>query len=237
MEMENSDLVSVIIPTYKRYQLLLNAINSVKKQTYKNVEIIVVIDGPTNYPELPFGVKSIKLPENTREKFGYPCPGFCRTIGILHSKGKYVAFLDDDDEFFSNKLTLQIEAMKRTGTRMSCSEALIGNEAYDSSKTYEKFNLEKCYEYISSVFHRKGKMFNGFPELFELDFIQTNNSIITSTVVMERTLLDEIGYIGFLRYGSEIPEDYDCWIKALKFTKCVYVPEPLVYYYSHNRQH
>ena len=227
------DLISVIIPTYKRYESLLRAIESVKRQTYSNLEIIVVLDGPMDYPELPFGVKSIQLPENTREKFGYPCPGFCRTMGILNSRGKYVSYLDDDDEFIEkNKLSIQIEEMKRTGTRMSCSEALIGNEVYNYSKVYEKFNLEKCYGYISSVFRSKGKQFNGFPELFDLEFIKTNNSIITSTVIMERTLLEEIAYMGFIEYGSEIPEDYSCWLKALKFTKCVYISTPLIYYYN-----
>lgn len=231
--MDNESLISVIIPSLNRYDSLLRAIKSVQNQTYKNIEIIIIIDGPTDYPEIS-GVNTIQLPENSTTKFGYPCPGFCRTMGILNSRGKYVCFLDDDDEFINkNKLSLQIEAMKRTRTRMSCSEALTGNEVYDPSKTYKKYNLEKCYRYISSVFHRKNKKFNGFPELFNLEYIQTNNSIITSTVIMERTLLDEIGYMPFLQYGAEIPEDYSCWLSALRHTKCVYISEPCTYYYNH----
>jgi glycosyltransferase involved in cell wall biosynthesis len=232
-------LISVIIPTFKRYELLLNAIDSVRKQTYKNIEIIVVIDGENEtLGNLGENVNVIRLPLNSTVKFGYPCVGYVRTMGILNSKGKYVSFLDDDDLWVEpDKLILQIEAMKRTGMRMSCSEAFVGNDdIYDKTKIYERYNLEKCYNYIKNVFRQKGKIFNGFPRFFDLEFIKINNSIITSTVIMERTLLDEIGYMPFLPYGSEMPEDYACWINALKYTKCVYIAEPpCIYYHSHSR--
>ena len=65
------DLVSIIIPTYNRYQYLLNTINSIKIQTYKNIEIIVVNDCSTqrdyydnNWEDIIF----INLKENSKKK-------------------------------------------------------------------------------------------------------------------------------------------------------------------------
>ena len=227
------DLVSIVIPSVKRYHSLLRAIDSIRKQTYKNLEIIVVLDGLTNYQKLPSDVITIQLPENTKKKFDYPSPGFCRTMGILKSRGKYIGFLDDDDVYINpNKIVLQIEAMKKTNTRLSCTEALVGSDSsYEPTKTYERYNSDKCYNYIKNIFRQKGKFFNGFPELFNLEFIKTNNSIITSTVLMEKTLLDEIGYMGFVPIGDE---DYGCWLASLRYTDCVYISDACIYYYSHS---
>ena len=85
-------LVSVIIPTYNRYSYLLNAINSVKNQTYKNIEIIIVNDCSSQqeyYTNTFDGCRVLHLKENTRNIIGYPCAGFARNQGINIAKGKY----------------------------------------------------------------------------------------------------------------------------------------------------
>lgn len=109
-------LVSVIIPTYKRSETLPRAIDSVLNQTYKNLEIIVVDDNNpndnyrkkteqimVNYQKLN-NIHYIKHLEN---KNG----AAARNTGISISKGKYIAFLDDDDEFLSDKIENQVNAM------------------------------------------------------------------------------------------------------------------------------
>ena len=99
--MENN-LVSVIIPTYNRFKFLLNALRSVKAQTYKNIEIIIINDGSTQQEyynfnfENEFGknIKIIHLDENSRKKYNYKSPGaHTRNIGIKNSNGYYLAFL------------------------------------------------------------------------------------------------------------------------------------------------
>ena len=112
------DKVSVIIPTFNRFRYLLNAIASVKKQTHANIEIIVVNDCSTDpdYLNCDFGkdVIVVHLEKNSKNIFGYACAGYVRNKGINISTGNYIAFLDDDDIWFPNKIELQINRMKET---------------------------------------------------------------------------------------------------------------------------
>ena len=107
------DKISVIIPTYNRFNFLLNTIKSIKEQTYKNIEIIVVNDcsQEKEYYKYDWKINNIiiiHLEENSKNKFGFACAGFVRNKGIEISSGKYIAFCDDDDIWFPEKLKLQI---------------------------------------------------------------------------------------------------------------------------------
>lgn len=109
------DLVSVVIPTYNRFNYLLNTIESVKKQTYSNIEIIVVNDCSTQKEYYEYDWKNIiivHLQQNSKQLFGYACAGYVRNQGIKLAKGKYIAFCDDDDIWFPNKIELQIKSMQ-----------------------------------------------------------------------------------------------------------------------------
>ncbi len=107
-----SPLVSVIIPTHNRAQLLPCAVSSVLGQTYENLELIIVDDGSTdNTLEVVKGFQDPRIlylcHENSR---GAPA---ARNIGIQHAKGEYIAFLDDDDEWLPHKLKRQLEALSQ----------------------------------------------------------------------------------------------------------------------------
>jgi len=110
-------LVSVIIPTYKRPEFLSNAIDSVLNQTYKNIEIIVVDD---NNPDSLERVETEKIMNKYNKN---PCIKYirheknkngsaARNTGIKNSSRRYIAFLDDDDEFLPNKIQLQVERLE-----------------------------------------------------------------------------------------------------------------------------
>jgi len=103
-----SSLVSVIIPTYNRVQLIAQAIDSVLSQTYRNFEIIVVDDGSTD------DTKQILIPYKDRITYIYQenqGGAAARNTGINRAKGKYIAFLDSDDLWFSPKLERQVEVL------------------------------------------------------------------------------------------------------------------------------
>ena len=100
-------MISVIIPTYNRYEFVNRAINSVINQTYKDIEIIVVDDCSEDprYQELSKN-KNIKY-FRLDKRSGLPACG--RNLGIKNSLGEWVAFLDDDDYWVEKKLEKQME--------------------------------------------------------------------------------------------------------------------------------
>ena len=105
-------LVSVIIPSHNRFEYLQNAINSVQKQNYSNLEIIVINDCSTQdeYYTHTFDSNVIKidLKENQKEVLGFISVGHIRNFGLEKATGKYVAFLDDDDIWLPNKINDQV---------------------------------------------------------------------------------------------------------------------------------
>lgn len=109
---KNDKLVSVIITTHNRCNLLKRAIKSVQEQSYNNLEIIVIDDNSSDDTEESVSefikcdarVKYIKIPESESKGGNY-----ARNRGIETSTGEYVAFLDDDDVWYSNKVERQLE--------------------------------------------------------------------------------------------------------------------------------
>jgi len=105
-----SPLISVIIPTHNRAQLLPRAVSSVLGQTHGNLELIIVDDGSTdNTSEI---VKRFKDPRILYlcHKVSRGAPA-ARNTGIQRAKGEYIAFLDDDDEWLPHKLERQLDAL------------------------------------------------------------------------------------------------------------------------------
>ena len=127
--MIEKDLVSIIITYYKKKKYFQETINSIYKQTYKNIEIILVYDDEDK-KELNF-VKNLLRPFNNKKivsnkkNLGV---SKSRNIGIKNSKGKYIAFLDADDIWLSNKLKYQISFMKRHSILFSFTSYGIINE-------------------------------------------------------------------------------------------------------------
>lgn len=227
------DKVSVVIPTYNRFNYLLNTIKSVKEQTYSNIEIIVVNDKSSDdqyydYDWEKNNIKIIHLEKNSKDIFGYGCAGFVRNKGIEEASGKYIAFCDDDDIWFSNKIELQINAMKETGSKMSSTDGLIGYGIYDPTQKYRKYNAEHFYSTLQNIYKNKGSniLDNGFPYIWTLEFLKIHNCIICSSVVVEKTILDKINNMNCLNRG----EDYDCWLRVLHYTSNVYIDDICFYY-------
>ena len=227
------DKVSVIIPTYNRFKYLLNTIQSVKEQTYSNIEIVVVNDCSIEKEYYEYDWKEndiiiIHLKENSKTKFGYGCAGFVRNKGIQIATGKYIAFCDDDDIWFPNKTELQLTSMKRIGCKMSSTDGLIGHYIYNSTKIYEKYNAEHYYSILQNIYRSKGSnlLDNGFPHIWDLNFLKIHNCIICSSVLIEKEILDKINNMKCVKNS----EDYDCWLRALEHTNSVYVNDVCFYY-------
>jgi teichuronic acid biosynthesis glycosyltransferase TuaG len=156
------DLISVIIPYYKKKEYIISSINSVLNQTYKNLEIIIIYDDPNKedlilLKKIKKKDKRIKIYIN-KKNLG---AGRSRNKGIKLSKGIFVAFLDSDDLWKKNKLKKQIVFMKKKGidashtsyTIINSNNKIIGSRnAKDMSY---KLLLKSCDIGLSTVILKK----------------------------------------------------------------------------------
>lgn len=120
-------MISVIIPTYNRETTIKRAVDSVLEQTYKNFEIIIVDDNSTD--------NTAKVIENIQdERIVYlrqsSNRGACvaRNIGISKAKGKYIAFLDSDDQWISSKLEKEVNFLENNNLDIVfCSHKVVNS--------------------------------------------------------------------------------------------------------------
>jgi len=115
-------LVSVIIPTYNRADLIIETLDSIAKQTYRPIELIIVDDGSTDNTKKLLENWADKHDEGQqlRAKFlfetnkGAPA---ARNLGLTHSHGEFIQFLDDDDVLSPKKIEEQVSMIAGLPTR------------------------------------------------------------------------------------------------------------------------
>lgn len=207
-----NELVSVIIPTYNRYDVLFRAINSVINQDHKNIEIIVVDDNYNNL-ELRNKIKqkiandfpSVKLIALEKHLGG----ALARNVGVENASGEFLAFLDDDDEYVINKISKQLDL-------------------FFKSKD-DRLALVYCYGdiiYPGGLVEKEETDFAGWP----IDVQMTYNIAGTSFWMIKKSILKEIG--GFYPIASH--QDGVVLLNLLsKGYKVDLIRESLVNYYAH----
>ncbi len=167
-------LVSIIMPYFRKKKYVKQSIMSVLSQSYQNFELILIYDD-YNSDELAFINQLIKLDNRiklivNKKNLG---AGYSRNEGIKLSKGLYIAFLDGDDIWNKEKLSKQLDFMKKNNLSITHTSYEIINE--DGKKIGERIakdmNFEKliksCDIGLSSVVALK-KIFNDklkFPNL------------------------------------------------------------------------
>lgn len=157
------DLVSIILPYYKKKDFILLTIQSILKQTYKNFEVIIVNDDQSN--ESKDILENIKKKDtrisiiNNENNFG---AGLSRNEAIKIAKGKYLAFCDADDLWEMNKLENQLNFMKKKNINFSFTSYNIINDLGNiigNRKAYEEITfkqlLRSCDIGLSTVIVEK----------------------------------------------------------------------------------
>ena len=153
-------LVSVVIPTRHRPKLVLRAIKSVLNQTYREIELIVVVDGPDAAT-----VTAIQAVEDSRLQLVVNSRSLtaagARNIGADRATGDWIAFLDDDDEWLPNKLERQMTFACAGGTALvSCLSRVVTplasyvwpREIYDNSIPFEEYLFDRRSFFLGSGF-------------------------------------------------------------------------------------
>ncbi|HUD06423.1 MAG TPA: glycosyltransferase family A protein [Candidatus Saccharimonadales bacterium] len=107
--MKASPTVSIIMPTFNRAYTIKDAINSIVDQSYKNWELIVVDDGSTdNTKSLINSIGDERIKYLSQHNQG---PAVARNFGISEAKGKWIAYLDSDNEFLSKYLEVMLDSL------------------------------------------------------------------------------------------------------------------------------
>lgn len=205
--MKNIESISVIIPTYNRANDLLIAIKSALEQTYPILEILVCDDGSIdNSKELVSQLQNPIIKWIDCGKNGGPA--IPRNIGIKHSKGDWIAFLDSDDSWMSQKIEKQFKAMETNKVMASCTNA-----------SRIRFGENK------GSFLRYDKSLIQFTDLLE------NNCIICSSVIVKKELLLSVSLFPDEKIFIAI-EDFVLWIRLSTKTAFAFVNENLVHYHD-----
>lgn len=161
------ELVSVIIPIYNAQRTIIRALDSVYRQTYPNIEWILLNDGSTDdsldLVKAYLEEHAIKAVVIDRENKGV---SYTRNEGVRRACGTYVAFLDADDQWLPNKLRLQVDCMESTGADLvSCLKAEGPGEPPVSTITFKQM-LFKNYLFTSGVMVKRQVLLDtgGFEE-------------------------------------------------------------------------
>ena len=140
-----SDLISIIIPYYKKKLFFSKTIKSVLRQSYKNFEIILIYDDISR-SELKFVNKILKKIKKkkiiiNKENLG---AGISRNKGIKAAKGNFIAFLDADDIWHKDKLREQLNFMNVNKINFSYTDYSIVNE---NEKIIKKIKVPRIVKY------------------------------------------------------------------------------------------
>ena len=196
-----SPITSVIIPTYNRWPLVAEAVDSVLAQSFQDIEIIVVDDGSTDGTTNRLAKFDGRLRLFTTTGRGVAA---ARNFGVSQAQGCYVAFLDSDDLWLPGKLETQIAFLDRHPEIQICQtdEIWVRNGVRVNPK----------------AMHRKpsGDIF-----VRSLDLCL----ISPSAVMMTRELFQRIG--GFDE-SFPVCEDYDLWLRVTSVYSVPLIPEALV---------
>ena len=195
----NEPLVSFIIPTFNRVNYLKRAINSVLNQTITDLELIIVDDNSKDNTEnFVRGIKDsrIRYFKNSINRGAQ----FSRNKGIFYSKGKYINFLDDDDQILPNKAKLQINKFKKS--KIKNLGAVVCDVEYKGGN-------------INKVWKNRGRG-NVYKSL-----------LISFSVKGTESPLIKKEFIPYFDLNLKYHDEYDLFIQIAKLCNFDYIPEKL----------
>ncbi len=207
-------IVTAIITTHKRNpEIVERALKSVIAQTYHVEDVIIVDDSPSDFEHRMDVKKMVKGYADRNVKYieHTQCQGACaaRNTGIAASRGEFVAFLDDDDEWKPEKIEKQLEKFKDDKIALVYCGAEVFNDA-DGSVNYDKTD------------YLRGKVYE--------NLILNNFIGSTSYPLIRKKALIDVGGFDVLMQSAQ---DYELWLRISQKYEVDYVPEALALYHVH----
>jgi glycosyltransferase involved in cell wall biosynthesis len=203
-------LVSVIIPAYNQGHYLPAAIQSVLDQTYAAFEILVVDDGSTdNSREVVAQFTDPRVYYLYQENRGL---SGARNTGIRHARGDYLSYLDSDDQFLPQKLSLQVAALHEQPA-----VDFVAGQAVP----------------IDEQGQQVGKIFDDGLPANEIDLL-LGNPLHVGSVMLRRSRQAQVG---FFDENLRSYEDWDMWLRlARQGCRMAWLPQPVSLYRFHRAQ-
>ena len=200
-------LVTVVIPTYNSGKFVSQAVQSVLEQNCPPFEVLVVDDGSTD------DTKAVLSQFNKSIKYIYKKnggPSSARNMGINIAKGEYIAFLDADDLWVSDKLEIQLEFLES-----HCDIGLVFSdiEQFDEEKILERACLAE--QVFGPATAKQVPLHDAFVKLLIKNFIPTNTVMVRRECFKKTGLFDE---------GLRIVEDRDMWLRIAAYFKVARIP-------------
>lgn len=171
-------LVSVVIPTFKRSEMLSRAVESVLNQSYTNIELLLVNDNePFDKYTEELRERVAKYERDSRFHFivqnRHINGAVARNVGIREAKGEYVALLDDDDWWETDKIEKQVNAFQTIGADYGVVSCKV-----------KRVKGEKCFEAWPR--YADGYVYK--------DILALRASYTTDSLLFRHTALDNVGY-------------------------------------------
>lgn len=191
---EAKSLVSIIVRTCNRPDALRENLISIRNQTYKNIEVVVVEDGkPTSEEMIKKEFKDLNINyEATGKNVGRSAVA---NIAMKKAKGKYLNFLDDDDVFFPDHVETLVKVIEKNNYDVVY-DGSFETQINVTNKNPYRYEVVKKGQFTSIPFDRKKLYkFNLFP---------------IQTVMFKKSLVDECGGID---ESIDSLEDWDFWIR------------------------
>ena len=202
-------LVTVVIPTKNRRELLEKALNSVYQQSHSNLEILVINDHSTDDTE-QFLNNEIANGNRLRMLIPEESKGaaHARNLGISQATGQFIAFLDDDDEWLPTKIEQQLIKFDNpeVGLVYTGAEIVVTDLGFSY---YSKPTLRG----------------NVFENLLIENYIGTTNTVVLRAEIAKKLWFDT---------SLAARQDYDLWLRVAKEWQIEGVSEPLTRVYSRN---
>jgi glycosyltransferase involved in cell wall biosynthesis len=210
--MSRDPLVSVVIPTYNRAELVCQAVVNVFQQTYSNFELIIVDDGSTDDTQSRLRQFGERIRVITQANAGAP---IARNRGIEAARGEIIAFQDSDDLWKPTKLERQVALLEHFGTSVPCCLCNVLMRVING-KEFTSFDH-------SLIFPRdEAGLWLNVPDVLATRFVLFNQA-----VAIRRGPLEKLG--GFNEQLKYL-EDYDLPLRLALEGPWAFIREPLVIY-------